>query len=649
MVIDQETYARATLAVRFELAKIIKGDEKLQKAMKRAYPRDFGGEVERQNWSLGHDLVKEAGRIYMKAVHKAMVKAGVNTALGFNFYDLRGPALFIFPLLTPLIQSIPKTGKVNAGVGKLANWKATTNPNTGNEYVGLSEGTRGPIMTPNEVDYYASYKELGADGAVTFTAQFAGEGFTDNQADEHFRNLARLRLGEEMMTLAGNAGPSVISTVATGNLGFALGTCPTPAHAVIAGSLAANSNVYVACVAITAMGMGSGGQAGYGPVPSVANGVTGFRTRTGVDASSLNINCGVSQISAISTVQTCTSAFAVNASVTAVKGAVAYAWYWGVNVASALGNLNLGAITSAPWVNISAVAAGNQLANVASFGSDASYQQTDFDGLMTYAFVSGQWTDMGGGSFTPTAQGEIAEIETDLQTIWTKYQAQPDDIYCSADVRTALDAAATYTGSGQSGYMFVTPREVQGTGILAGFIVSGYKSKYSINPSGGTEIPIRIHPMLPPGTLMYDIKNNPYPHSKIPFVRAFMLQRDYYGIEWPVTTRQWTMGTYIHEVLAHYVPGIATIRTGIGKFVAPCYLAALAFGEDFYVGEQTQVVRDYLSNTWAKTSKFASAVVSLYAKHGERVSKVVAKSSLLKRLNRALFEHVLARATAVNS
>lgn len=645
MKIDQRTYARATLAVRQELVKILKGDEKLGKAMRRAYPKYLGGEVEPEQWSLNHELVKVAGRLYMKAVYAAMQKAGVNTALGFNFYDLRGPALFIFPLLTPLIQSIPKTGKVNAGVGQMAHWKATTNPNSSNEYVGLQEGSRNAIFTPNEVDYYAQYKELGADGAVTFTAQFAGEGFTDNQADEHFRNLARLRLGEEMMVLCGNAGPSTINSVLTYNLGFALGQCPTPTPTVAAGAIAANSNVYACCLPITAMGMGSGGQAGYGQTPSVANGVLAFRQRQSVDGATLNISCGVGQMSNVIARQTCTSAFSVNVAVAAVKGAVAYAWYWNLNTNGATSTLNIGAITSAPWYVINGAPSGNTLANTAAYGNDNSYQQTDFDGLMTYAFVSGTSVDMGGGSFTPTSQGEINEIETDLYNIWTKYQAQPTDIYVSGDVRVALDAAATYTGSGQSGYMFVTPRDIQGSGMLGGFVLSGYKSKFSTNKSGGLEIPIRIHPMLPPGTMLYDVAENPYPHSRIPgSVRQLMLQRDYYGIEWPVVARQWTMGTYIHEVLAHYVPGLSTVRTGIGKFAAPtCYLAALAFGEDFYTGERVNRVRDWVYNVWAKKGAFQRAVVGLYSRYGERAAKIVAKSSILRAINRAAFERVLAR------
>ena len=104
---------------------------------------------------------------------------------------------------------------------------------------------------------------------------------------------------------------------------------------------------------------------------------------------------------------------------------------------------------------------------------------------------------------------------------------------------------------------------------MGGFLVTSYKSKYSINPEGGAAIPIRIHPMFPPGTMLYDINTNPYPHSRVPSVRQFLLQRDYYAIEWPIVTRQWTFGTYIHEVLAHYMPWISALRTGIGPFVKP--------------------------------------------------------------------------------
>ena len=64
-----------------------------------------------------------------------------------------------------------------------------------------------------------------------------------------------------------------------------------------------------------------------------------------------------------------------------------------------------------------------------------------------------------------------------------------------------------------------------------------------------------MHPMMPPNTLYFHIGKNPYPQSGIGNVLAALIQRDYYSIEWPVTTRQWGWGTYVQYVLAHSLPG----------------------------------------------------------------------------------------------
>ncbi len=555
MRLQQDLYAAATIESRRQMAKALSSNTKLKEMCKQVLalpPKD---------WSLENDLVKRAGREYMKT----LMKAGVTTSLGFNFYDLRGPAYMIFPLNTPFIQMIGKQGKVNAGVGTAAHWKATRNPNSTYVYGGVQEGQRNATATPNEVDYLATYKELGMEGGETFTAQWAGEGYTDNLADEHFRNLARLRLQEEMITLSGNSG------TATGNLGFVLGTPVTPTSNIAAGTgaLGTGANVCVAVVAITAMGMNPGGQAGYNTPPTVTGGLTTRALRTNADGTTLNVSGGVSQISNVAAnVTTNASDQTVSVSTTPIKGAVAYAWFWGVNTTAAVANVTLGAITAWPSYTITDVAAGTQTGAATGLSTDNSYQVTDFDGLLTYAFNNGSWTDMNGGSFTPAGNGKVQEIEDDLRYLWELAQAQPDCIWCAADVRDALDSAMIYASTGTNSFIF-TSAGLGDRQLTGGFVFTGYKSKYSMNPAGGAVIPIRIHPMLPAGTLMYDINTNPYPHSRVPAVRSFLVQRDYYAIEWPIVTRQWTFGTYVHEVLAHYMPWITAIRTGIGPFVSP--------------------------------------------------------------------------------
>lgn len=556
MRIDQSIYRQNIVEARNNLAKAMAPGTELATLMKRALPKTLGGEIEPKDWSLDHPLVKAAGR--------ALVKAGLSTATGFNFYDLRGPAYFIFPLLTPFLQMIPRQGRTNAGVGTAAHWKATRNPNATFVYAGVLEGQRNATASPNEIDYLATYKEIGMEGGVTFTAQFAGEGYTDNLADEHFRNLARLRLQEEMMILWGNSG------TAAGNLGFALGQATTPTQTLASGTgLGTGANVVAAVVAITAFGMNPGGQAGYAAVPSVANGLTTNYVRTNADGTTTNVACGLSQISNVQAITTTNSAYQqVTLSIPAMKGAVAYAWFWGVNVAAAVGNVKLGAITAWPNYTVTAPAVGTQLGNAAGLSTDNSFQPTDFDGLGTYSFQNGLWTDMNGGSFTPNGNGQVAELENDLEYLWNNYQAQPDAIWVSADVRRSLEQAIVYSSSGTNSFIFQYERDGQGN-LLGGFFVTAYKSKYSISATGGDAIPIRLHPMFPTGTMLYDINKNPYPHSRVPAVRTMLMQRDYYAIEWPLVTRQWTFGTYVQEVLAHYMPWISAIRTGIGGFVAP--------------------------------------------------------------------------------
>ncbi len=573
MKLDQLSYAMAATESRLKMRKAAAPGSTLAKLFSDAQDRIRLHLSESQKTiQANRPLLEVFNDPVVKKAGRELIKAGVTSSLGFNFYDLRGPAYMIFPLLTPFIQMIAKKGKVNAGVGTAAHWKATRNPNSLFAYSGVAEGQRNIIATPNEVDYLATYKELGQDAGETFTAQFAGEGYTDNLADEHFRNLSRLRLGEEMNTLWGNSG------TATGNLGFALGKPPNVTVTAasqsgsVAGStgLAASSNVVVGVVAITGQGMNPGGQAGYAAPPTVAGGLTTSYTRTNADGSQINVACGISPISNVSanvTVNATTGS--VSVSVPAQKGAVAYAWYWGVNVASTTASINIGAITAWPSYVIRTIAAGTQLGNATGLSVDNSFQSTDFDGLATYAFLNGLWTDMNGGTFTPAGNGQVAEVENDLQYLWNNYQAQPDAIWCSADVKFALEQAVVFSSTGQNSYIWNMGGNTQTGGVEAGFVVTGYKSKYSISPTGSTVIPIRLHPMFPAGTMIYDINTNPYPHSRIPDVRAFLLQRDYYSIEWPITTRQWTFGTYIHEVLAHYMPWISAIRTGVGPFVAP--------------------------------------------------------------------------------
>ncbi len=526
--------------------------------------------------------------------HPNLKKAGVTSNLGFNFYDLRGPAYLIYPVNVHFRNTIPRKGKVNAGYGTMANWKATRNP--GVPYSGASEGNRVAVGTPDENDYFAKYKESGSEGSVTFTAEFAGEGYTDNLADEHLRDLHRLWLAEEGMIINGNSGVSGSTFT-----GFKLGTCPTPAGVAVAshtvgatGNLSVVGNadlpfttalvntnyVSVLCVPLTAMGNPNNTQYGYGVFPTTSGGLTPQYARQNADGSVDIINGGMGAISAQSTAVQATTGnltirFALPSANIPYKGAFGYAWYVDVEATNTtnIANAKLAGITTTPFCFVSGTATGTQAANftngsLAGITADNSFNSLDFDGLTTYAAntAGAYYTDLQGGTLTSQKNGRVTELETLLQYVWQNYQTGIDEIWGDANAVATLDAAIRYSGTTNSGFQFVTTRDGQNN-LLGGFVVSAYQSRYAFNsPNGSNAIPIRIHPMIPAGTLYFYVKNNPYPQSRIPATVEMLVQREYYSIEWPQTSRKWPFGTYVHECLAQYVPWIPSVITGIGPF-----------------------------------------------------------------------------------
>ena len=514
-------------------------------------------------------MAKKAIGAVFENLHKPqMIKAGgVTTALGFNFYDLRGPVALLYPVNTPIRNSLARHGKVNAGFGTAAHWQATRNP--GFVYAGVSEGNRNAVGTPDDNVYLAAYKGLGMERNATFESQWAGEGFTDVLADEHIRGLHALFLQEEGMMLNGNSGSSTS--------GFKLGTASTPAivlNTVSTGGFASTTKVSVACVYLTAMGNPANIQYGYLPAaPTVASGLTPSFKRTNADGSQDTINGGLSAISAMSSVVTCDATHQTATATVATKnGVFGYAWFVNVTDSSApaLSNAYLYAITTFNTVTITATPLGTQTGAALGLNVDNSYNQLDFDGLLTYTAntVGAYYKDLGGASLTSQKNGRVTEIETALQTLFQSYQAPIESIWASADAAENLDAAVRYSGTSASGMQIFLRRDEQNN-VLGGFVVAGYQSRFAVaNPMGASIIPIRIHPMVPTGTLWLDAGNvDPYPNSRAPFVRGMGVRRDYYSIEWPQNSRQWNFGTYVDEVLMHYMPWISGIITGIGPFV----------------------------------------------------------------------------------
>ncbi len=98
-----------------------------------------------------------------------------------------------------------------------------------------------------------------------------------------------------------------------------------------------------------------------------------------------------------------------------------------------------------------------------------------------------------------------------------------------------------------------------------GELAAAAQFKRYVNPIGyGTPaLEVHAHPFVPPGTIMFYSRTNPYPLSNVPNLLQKLCRRDYWSVEWPVVTMKRTLGVYFDGVLQCYFPPAFGMITGI--------------------------------------------------------------------------------------
>lgn len=458
---------------------------------------------------------------------------------GLTFYDLELGAKSLYPVLTPLRNETPR---VSGKGGIQAAWRAITGINTSGMRIGVSIGNRGGVQAVSTQDYTAAYKGIGLEGSADFEAQYAGMGFDDVRAVAARTTLEATMLGEEAMILGGN-GSAV-----------ALSQTPTPAlSAGTSGSLG-TMTLSVICVALTLDGVLNG---------SVLGGIQQQITRANADGSSDTFGGGASGKSVANTASINGSTGSCTASVTAVKGAMGYAWFWGV-----AGSEVLGAITDINSVLITAAATGSQTAASLST-ADWSQNALSFDGLIYQALKTGSnsyvYTMATGAAGTGTpltadGAGGVIEIETVLKWMWDNYRLGPDTMWVnSQQARDISVKILSGTAVAAQRFVFNTVQDAIGGGIM----VRTYTNRYSM--AGGSVVDIKVHPNMPAGTILLTSKKLPYPLANVTNVMQIRTRQDYYQIEWPLVSRKYQYGVYADEVLQHYFPPSMALITNIAN------------------------------------------------------------------------------------
>lgn len=482
-------------------------------------------------------LVKAAQAAASDAITKNFTQTA-NPTQGIQGYDLEAPSKKLYPVLTPLRNTIPRVG---GGMSSQANWKAITGINETRQRAGISEGNRGGSIAHSTQEYFAAYRGLGLEKFTTFEADYAAKGFEDVKALAVMQGLEALMIEEELTLLGGNNS-------------LPLGITPTPTLAASAGGDLAAGTLSVIAVALTTQA--------YWDVAGLNNGATAraFKaqsalrpviTRTNRDGSVDTFGGGVAQKSAAASIVV-TAGQKVSVAVNAVRGAVGYAFFWGPAGAEVLGG-----VSGTNTFTILDDAIGLQTA--ASLpASDNSVNTLEFDGILTMAgkaSLGSYFASLNGAKLTGLG-GRIVEIDVALAHFYDVYRLSPDEIHVSSTVYKSMNDAILGQANPQVHYVVDVNAP---SAVIAGRNVAMY-----MNPITGTMLKIIVHPNMPAGTLYFRTVTVPGYVDGVQNILQVKTRQEYYQVEWPRTSRKYEYGVYVDEVLQNYLPGSQGVITNIG-------------------------------------------------------------------------------------
>lgn len=419
----------------------------------------------------------------LEAIKKSAT-TGITNATGLQGYDL-GEAISLVPapasFYNTLAHSAPNQG------ADYATWRVMMNINNQQANPATAWDAPAPLHKNSLITVSAAYAKLGYGYTVTKDAIAKARGFADAKAIEVYGSMNLYKVGADKMSLYGS------------NVTLGTPATPTVTQSDTGGAIAASTAVPVKVAARTGTNYSYGGST----IASAAGSVT--------------------------TSSVAPSTHSAVATVTAVRGAVAYDWFV---------NGFYYTTTVVNKVTITAIPTANQAVPVTLPGlfatapasvpvADTSANPWEFNGLLTtlagdYAtggasglvqagtgLASGaQFTSLDGAGFTGSGQ-TINELDALNTAFFNTTFMSPTEYMCSSVDASKL--SALILGSANGGTTFFTPGNDGRSNITAGGFVAHYINK----ADGGTPIPIKVHPNMVPGTLIARTDHVNFPNSNI--------------------------------------------------------------------------------------------------------------------------------------
>lgn len=465
---------------------------------------------------------------------------GSPLASGLLPYDLTAPTMLIYPVYTPLRNRFPRP----AGQGKSHEAKVITsilgsqpgvysNPA---QRMSISELPNGGSLTawPNQlpsmgsqtaVDVNVPYKFFGLTEAVTWLAQFAGQGFDDLAALASLILLQEFMLGEERALIGATAYALTTGMTAAGTE-RAPGTGETALTGVVGG------HIYVYLTAINYYG------------ETIAGSSSGSIAVGGSDVVDLTISGQV-------------------------PGALAYNIYVATGSSdpgSTAAHLMASAVGGVNYTLFGAIPTGTAVPPTADTGT---YSATDYEGIVS--ILSGHAQANAGSGYPSDYQAgyinqaagttlNVATVDTALRKVYNggpvNYFADPAEIWCEATDATNLSQDLVVNGNDLNYTIFVQQDEV--ANVIAGIAVSQFT-----NPVTRSTVRITVHPYFPQGTAVGMSYTSPNPQTNFSNVWENVMVQDYISINWPVIDVTFRYSLFMYGTLFSPAPQYNFLLQGL--------------------------------------------------------------------------------------
>ncbi|HEV2236043.1 MAG TPA: hypothetical protein VGR57_05210 [Ktedonobacterales bacterium] len=479
-------------------------------------------------------------------VRQAMAETtrAITTGSGLIGYELEAPAKVVVPVITPVINMLPR--RKGAGID-VVHWKAITSFDTARGWGTLAEGAAPSQVTYQVAALQNTVQTIALMNQVSFQAQWRGRSLeADVRARRTAELLYQLKITEERWVLGASAylmipPAPVLTTAATG------------------GTVAAGT-YWVKITAKNAQGETTGSAA----TKIVTTGATSTITVTIFtvpNATQYNVYIGSGGS------QPADSALWLQAG---ISGANAPQPSIGATVTLAdgltllpSGEVQPGyiAVTLSAPPATSGTALSSVAANSAKTYVDGSGNILMWDGIIQQALLNTSTANgatMGAQVAQPAATNGVlalSDVDNLLATMYLQAAGDPD--YLVMNPLDNIKLTNLVVGAGQLRYVVQAQQTDQGE-LTAQYRVTRY-----LNKSTGKELSIVLDRYCPQGHLLFLPMSLPYPIPEISNPVEIETNQEYWGVDFAVVDSNFKFADYVDETLKVYFLGGLGVLRGI--------------------------------------------------------------------------------------